>query len=399
MPILQPRKSWFGPLGRAIGAKFDEKPLEALVKDNLGDRTLDSDDVRVGLMIIIKRADTGSVWVMVNIPGHPFYEMNRKMRLWELVCSSAAAPVFFKPRVVSDVGGGEEAVFVDGGVSMHNNPALQLLMVANLNGFALGWPLGEENLLLCSVGTGGFQKLLSKEALKKSTNLHWVAMLTTQMMRDASELNQTLLQWMSQSPTAHSIDQQIDTMKKDQLGNRPLLSYLRYNVEIEKSSLEAIGLKYTEKEVESLKNMSNVKNISQLDKIGTSFRGDPASALLEVLDPEQNHAFLDHYLDIPYDLSNVLFITTANQLDTIPRPLLDRMEVISLAGYILEEKVQIAKRFLIPKQLKEHGFGCGTPQALQLKSDVMLKPATENSTALTTLSTSPGHTRGISAGK
>ena len=96
--------------------------------------------------------------------------------------------------------------------------------------------------------------------------------------------------------------------------------------------------------------------LDEIDKIGISYQGDPAAALLEVLDPEQNSEFLDHYMDVRYDLSSILFVTTANQLDTIPRPLLDRMEIIKLPGYILEEKVEIAKRYLIPKQRKEHGL-------------------------------------------
>ncbi len=115
--------------------------------------------------------------------------------------------------------------------------------------------------------------------------------------------------------------------------------------------------------------------LDEVDKLGSDFRGDPSSALLEVLDPEQNHAFSDHYLDIPFDLSKVMFLATANVLSQIPEPLRDRMEVLEIPGYLLEEKVQIGLRHILPKQLERHGL---SKKSLSIPASVMKRIVQEH---------------------
>jgi ATP-dependent Lon protease len=125
--------------------------------------------------------------------------------------------------------------------------------------------------------------------------------------------------------------------------------------------------------IQSMKKAATVNPVmmlDEIDKLGADFRGDPSAALLEVLDPEQNHAFSDHYLDLAYDLSKVMFIGTANLLDPVPGPLRDRMEILELPGYTFEEKVHIAQNHLIPKQLREHGLSA---EAISLTEKALIK--------------------------
>jgi ATP-dependent Lon protease len=126
--------------------------------------------------------------------------------------------------------------------------------------------------------------------------------------------------------------------------------------------------------IKQAKSNNPVFMLDEIDKVGADFRGDPSAALLEVLDPEQNHAFSDHYLNLPFDLSNVLFICTANLLDPVPPALADRMEVIQLSGYTNEEKLEIARKFLIPRQLEENGISM---KHLEISDDSVLRVIAE----------------------
>lgn len=267
---FRPRRSWFNPLAKLLKARFDTAPIIGLLKEFLGDRTLSSSDLTVGLMIVAKRADTGSVWQLVNSPDQAFYAMNKNIALWEIVRSSTAAPTYFDPQSIRDVGEGEEAIFVDGGVSMHNDPALALLMAGTLKGFGFRWPMGEDKILLCSAGTGAFFRLPPKSSLRGFNNLQWVGLAINQLMNDASELNQIILQWFGSTPTPRFIDRQIGDLAQDRPAGANLFTYLRYDIPLESKALAEVGLTYDDKAARQLWEMSDARNLEDLDRVGVA---------------------------------------------------------------------------------------------------------------------------------
>lgn len=283
--VFRPRRSLLGPLARLVGSKFDEKPLAEAIRTEIGGMRLDDEAFRCGLVVMAKRADTASVWQLTNVPGHRFYEMNRHIRLWEVLRASSAAPTYFDPQRMDDVGAGESAVFVDGSVSMHSNPALQMFMVASLEGFGLQWAPGADRILLCSVGTGAFDVAPSADSIRGYRQVQWLGQLMVQLLREGSDLGETLLQWMSASPTAREIDLQVGDLAGDQLGPEPMLTYLRYDVPLTVEGLAAVGENVDEGDLSALRALDGAEHVVQLERIGR------AAAAVRVADTHLPAAF------------------------------------------------------------------------------------------------------------
>jgi len=261
-----------------IKASYDHRPLEEELQKVFGDITLgDQTRIRTGLCIVAKRADTNSVWPLINHPKGKFFssEMGRnsEIPLWMAVRASAAAPTYFLPQVI-DVGGDmPEAAFVDGGVSMANNPALQLLMVATLSGFPFHWEWGDDRILVVSVGTGMSRWSKLPKQITKNHLLNWAASLPDMLMQDASWHNQLILQWLSHSRTPLKIDSEIGVLAEDLIAKRKTdpayISYLRYNTWLTKPDLDALmGKNYDPKTIDDLVEMSNADSRFELYDIG-----------------------------------------------------------------------------------------------------------------------------------
>jgi uncharacterized protein len=265
----------------ALRAKFDADKVKQALMGVLGDRRMDSGDFRTGLLVVSKRLDTGSTWPITNNPNAKYFKggtksttiANGEYPLWQVVRASTAAPYFFDPETIQ-IGrsaGGLKAVkgdFVDGGVSPHNNPTLKALMTATLDGYRLNWKVGEDQLLVVSVGTGKSDPEVGHANILEGTPAIHAVLSLKALMEDCADEVETIMQWLSRSPTARRIDRELGTASPP-LAGQPLCTYLRYNVLLQTDWVaENLGEQISAKALKSLEAMDEPDNIPELDRVG-----------------------------------------------------------------------------------------------------------------------------------
>jgi hypothetical protein len=252
--------------------------MEASLQNLFSDITLGSDRIKTGLCIVAKRADTNSVWPLLNHPGAKYYDSvnakNKDILLWKALRASSAAPSYFLPELIEVGGGLPTAAFVDGGISMANNPSLQLLMVATLKGFPFHWKMGEDNIFLVSVGTGMGKWDRIPADVPNDNLLDWAKQLPDMFMQDANWHNQLIMQWLSKCNTRWPIDREIGDLSNDLItcdnDNKGLLTYTRYNMWLDIPTLKGLmGKDYTKDQVDNLVEMSNSGSRFELYDIGS----------------------------------------------------------------------------------------------------------------------------------
>lgn len=253
---------------------FSEEPLSQVLTEVLGDTTLGGPEIQTGLAIMVKRLDTGSPWLVNNIPTGKFYGKpgapgaNCDYLLRKVVRASTAVPRLFEPERL-EVAPNVEGVFTDSGAGIDANPALRMLMLATMQGYGLRWPLGPDNLLLISCGTGISVGRKSAEELACMPALQLAVRGLISMVADADWLVQTILQWISVSPTRWVIDSEIGDLKDDWLADRPLLTYIRYNTVLEADPLrDHLGIDLSRTQAASLAATDEPHNIELLAQIG-----------------------------------------------------------------------------------------------------------------------------------
>jgi hypothetical protein len=249
------RSRWRIP---GLQAKFNFETLQRELQDIIGERRLESEDILTGLVIFMKRMDTGSPWVVSNNPRAPYwldpadasYIGNRHYPLARLVRASAAAPHYFDPELIDVLDDGKPGLFVDGAVTPFNNPALALLQHATLPQYGLNWPFGAANLTLVSVGTGSFRSRFDADAPRNIGSVGLAVSALTGLLADCQTHALGLAQWLGETPTPWPINSEAGDMQGARLPGGPLFRHVRYDVRLERDwLLQTLGQAPDEAEV------------------------------------------------------------------------------------------------------------------------------------------------------
>lgn len=253
--------------------KFGSAAVREALDKHLGaDTTLGSDRVRTGVMIMTKRLDTGSPWPIHNHPAGAYADQNRQLLLSQVVRASTAAPSYFEPERVSISSREGEIIdgaFVDGGVSPFNDPALQLLMLASLQGHGFRWQTGADNLLLVSLGTGTYRQRFTTDKLMSMPPAEQALRSLASLMDDCARVNHAILQWMTHCQTPWHIDRELKDMKLDSESGPKLATYSRYNVLLEQPWLESeTQLNWDAEKLAKMAAMDDATNMDDLADVG-----------------------------------------------------------------------------------------------------------------------------------
>jgi uncharacterized protein len=261
-----------------LRAKYDEDTLIAELKKVYGAKTtLGGPELKTGLLVMTKRIDTGSPWPISNNPRGAYFAARPNgvvgdgdYPLWQVVRASTAAPAYFDSQQITIArAAGARAVtgeFVDGGVSPFNNPALMAMMYATMIGYRIHWPTGEDKLLVVSIGTGAADPTVTHASLAAKQAVD--ALLS--LMNDSATLQEMLLQWLSDGPTARKVNREVGDLQGDVLNGVAALTYRRYNVDLRATSVQELEPALTDpKLIESLSAMDSPANMTVLHRLGT----------------------------------------------------------------------------------------------------------------------------------
>lgn len=269
------RRSWFRL--KLFQTVFDSRSLKEEIGRVIGERHLDTPDLLTSLAIIAKRMDTGSAWIVTNNPGSKYwndpedrsYIGNRHYRLADLVRASTAAPYYFAPHEIDVVENEPPGLFVDGGVSPHNNPALALFQVATIPAYGFGWPVGAEKLHIVSIGTGARRDRLSRARARHMPAVGLAVEALKSMVVDSSSQALTLMQVLGRTDTPWVINSEIGDLRDVLLPEKPLFMFQRYDVRLEQEWLrQELGISLNERQIADIGMMENAATIPLLYEIG-----------------------------------------------------------------------------------------------------------------------------------